>query len=46
MATDTFKFLAAGARGPLSSMPEFRQAFRCPAEAPMVRPDGKRCEVW
>jgi putative endopeptidase len=32
--------------GPLSNLPEFRQAFACPAEAPMVRPDGKRCEVW
>jgi putative endopeptidase len=32
--------------GPLSNLPEFRQAFSCPAEAPMVRPDGKRCEVW
>lgn len=32
--------------GPLSNMPEFRQAFACAADAPMVRPPGKRCEVW
>jgi len=32
--------------GPLSNMTEFRQAFACPAEAPMVRPPGQRCEVW
>jgi putative endopeptidase len=32
--------------GPISNMPEFREAFACPADAPMVRPPGKRCEVW
>jgi putative endopeptidase len=32
--------------GPLSNLPEFRQAFACKADAPMVRPDAKRCEVW
>jgi putative endopeptidase len=32
--------------GPLSNMGEFRQAFACPADAPMVRPPAKRCEVW
>jgi endothelin-converting enzyme/putative endopeptidase len=32
--------------GPLSNMPEFQQAFGCPASAPMVRPSEKRCEVW
>ena len=32
--------------GPLSNLPEFRAAFSCPADAPMVRPEGKRCEVW
>jgi endothelin-converting enzyme/putative endopeptidase len=32
--------------GPFSNMPEFRQAFFCRADAPMVRPEGKRCEVW
>jgi endothelin-converting enzyme/putative endopeptidase len=32
--------------GPLSNMREFQQAFGCAPTAPMVRPDGKRCEVW
>jgi putative endopeptidase len=32
--------------GPLSNLPEFQRAFSCKADAPMVRPAGKRCEVW
>jgi endothelin-converting enzyme/putative endopeptidase len=32
--------------GPLSNMPEFARTFSCPADAPMVRPAEKRCEVW
>ncbi len=32
--------------GPLSNLPEFQQAFHCKADAAMVRPPGKRCEVW
>lgn len=32
--------------GPLSNLPEFREAFGCPADAPMVRPPEIRCEVW
>ena len=32
--------------GPLSSMPEFQQAFSCTAGTPMVRPPEKRCAVW
>jgi endothelin-converting enzyme/putative endopeptidase len=32
--------------GPLSNLPEFQKAFSCPAGAPMVAPEGKRCEVW
>ena len=32
--------------GPLSNLPEFAQAFRCPKNAPMVRPATERCEVW
>ena len=32
--------------GPLSNLPEFREAFSCKADAPMVRPADKRCEVW
>jgi putative endopeptidase len=32
--------------GPLSNLPEFQQAFQCKADTAMVRPPGKRCEVW
>ncbi len=32
--------------GPLSNLPEFAKAFGCKADAPMVRPADKRCEVW
>ncbi len=32
--------------GPLSNLPEFQKAFGCPADAPMVRPAARRCEVW
>ena len=32
--------------GPLSNMPEFAQAFGCATDSAMVRPAGKRCEVW
>ena len=30
--------------GPMSNMPEFRKAFSCPADAPMVRQNA--CRVW
>jgi putative endopeptidase len=32
--------------GPLSNLPEFQKAWSCKADAPMVRPEGKKCEVW
>jgi putative endopeptidase len=32
--------------GPLSNLPEFQKAFICKADAPMVRPPDKRCDVW
>jgi putative endopeptidase len=32
--------------GPLSNLPEFQQAWSCKANAAMVRPADKRCEVW
>jgi len=32
--------------GPVSNMPAFQKAFSCQADAAMVRPPTKRCEVW
>ncbi len=32
--------------GPLSNIPEFAKTFGCKADSAMVRPSGKRCEVW
>jgi endothelin-converting enzyme/putative endopeptidase len=32
--------------GPLSNLPEFAEAFSCPKDAPMVRKESERCEVW
>jgi endothelin-converting enzyme/putative endopeptidase len=32
--------------GPLSNLAEFKAAFACADDAPMVRPKEKRCEVW
>jgi len=32
--------------GPLSNLAAFREAFACPADAPMVRAGAERCEVW
>jgi len=32
--------------GPLSNLPEFRAAFQCKADDPMVRSEADRCEVW
>ena len=32
--------------GPLSNLPAFQKAFSCAADAPMVAPVEKRCEVW
>jgi len=32
--------------GPLSNLPAFHKAFSCAANASMVRPAKKRCEVW
>jgi putative endopeptidase len=31
---------------PLSNLPEFQKAFSCQADAAMVRPPEKRCDVW
>jgi putative endopeptidase len=32
--------------GPLSNLPDFHRAWSCTADAAMVRPEGKRCDVW
>ncbi|HET6180767.1 MAG TPA: M13 family metallopeptidase [Candidatus Sulfotelmatobacter sp.] len=32
--------------GPLSNLPEFQKAWSCKADAPMVRPEATRCDVW
>jgi len=32
--------------GPLSNMPQFKEAFDCPGDAPMVRPPADACTVW
>jgi putative endopeptidase len=32
--------------GPLSNLPEFKAAWNCKVDAAMVRPEGKRCDVW
>jgi putative endopeptidase len=32
--------------GPLSNLPEFKQAFNCKDDSPMVRPAADRCQVW
>ncbi len=32
--------------GPLSNLPEFREAFGCEAGDTLVRPDGERAEIW
>jgi endothelin-converting enzyme/putative endopeptidase len=32
--------------GPLSNLSDFATAFNCPADAAMVRPAAKKCEVW
>jgi putative endopeptidase len=32
--------------GPLSNLPEFKEAFDCPADSPMLRPAAETCAVW
>jgi endothelin-converting enzyme/putative endopeptidase len=32
--------------GPLSNLTEFKAAFQCKSDAPMVRQGADRCEVW
>jgi putative endopeptidase len=44
--TDPHPIAKYRVNGPLSNLPEFRSAFSCKADAPMVRPPAKRCEIW
>ena len=32
--------------GPVSNLQEFQKAWNCKSDAAMVRPEGKRCDVW
>lgn len=32
--------------GPLSNLPEFKEAFDCPGDSPMLRPAADICAVW
>ncbi len=44
--TDPHPIAKYRVNGPLSNLPEFQQAFQCKNDAAMVRPAGKRCDVW
>jgi endothelin-converting enzyme/putative endopeptidase len=44
--TDPHPIAKYRVNGPLSNLPEFREAFSCKADALMVRPSETRCEVW
>jgi endothelin-converting enzyme/putative endopeptidase len=46
MQTDPHPVAKYRVIGPLSNLPEFQKAWSCKADAAMVRPEGKRCEVW
>src|SRR5216684_2304851 len=46
MQTDPHAVAKYRVIGPLSNLPEFQKAWSCKADAAMVRPESKRCEVW
>jgi putative endopeptidase len=46
VATDPHPVAKYRVIGPLSNMPEFRQAFGCQEGDAMVRPPGRSCRVW
>src|SRR6266852_3400837 len=46
MQTDPHPVAKYRVIGPLSNLPEFQKAWSCKADAAMVRPEAKRCDVW
>ena len=44
--TDPHPIAKYRVNGPLSNLPAFQAAFKCNADAPMVRKATERCEVW
>ena len=46
MQTDPHPVARYRVIGPLSNLPDFQRVWSCKADAAMVRPEGKRCEVW
>ena len=46
LKTDPHPFAKYRVIGPLSNLPEFQKAWSCKTGAAMVRPEGKRCDVW
>jgi endothelin-converting enzyme/putative endopeptidase len=46
LATDPHSPARYRVIGPLSNTPDFATAFSCKEGDPMVRPTGKRCEIW
>ncbi len=46
LQTDPHPFAKYRVIGPLSNLPDFQRAWSCKPDAAMVRPEGKRCDVW
>jgi putative endopeptidase len=46
LQTDPHPFAKYRVIGPLSNLHEFQKVWSCKADAAMVRPEEKRCEVW
>jgi endothelin-converting enzyme/putative endopeptidase len=46
MQTDPHPVAKYRVNGPLSNLPEFQRAFQCKADAAMIRPADKQCDVW
>jgi putative endopeptidase len=46
LTSDTHALPKYRVNGPLSTMPEFHQAFACKAGAAMVRSPEQRCDIW